>query len=148
MAKDMAMEVTGLDEVIKQLDNFTNNSILKPMVYKGAGVVADEMKKQVNSLKTGRTKTKHYISENDKRVLSEAMGIAPIKSDDKIHTKVGFDGYYINSRGQERPVPLLANSVNAGTSFMTAQNFVDKTARVTQSKVYEAMSKEADNIFK
>lgn len=152
MAKDMSMEVEGMSEVISMIEHLSNNSILKPLVYAGADVVADELKKQIGSLKTdsdnkrGSDKSLRFCHKSDIKVLSDNMGIAPIKAQDTINTKVGFDGYYINARGDSRPVPLLANSINAGTSFMKAQPFIDKTARKVKGNVQKAMNNAAEKV--
>ena len=152
MAKEMGLEVSGLAELQKSFDKLADNKVLYPLVYEGTGVVADEMKRQLSSLKTskgyGTKQHKRYVNEFDKKVLIDAMGVAPIKERNSINSKVGFDGYYLDSKGKNKPVPLLANSVNAGTSFMEKQAFIDATARATRNQVFQVMKEQADKIIK
>ena len=67
MAKGgVKLKVTGLDDVLTRLDTLSNKtSFYKTAVYSGAGVVADEMKRQIKSLKTtsekGKRTDKRYI---------------------------------------------------------------------------------------
>lgn len=152
MAKTMELEVSGLEELQKKLEDLTNNGVLYPLVYKGTAVVADEMRRQLSSLKTskgyGTYQNKRYVNQYDKDILLAAMGVAPIKERETINSKVGFDGYYISKSGERKPVPLLANSINAGTSFMEKQAFIDATARITRQQVFQAMKEQADEIIK
>lgn len=150
--KTMSLEVDGVAELQKSLENLTNNGVLYPLVYKGTEVVADEMRRQLNALQTskgyGTSQHKRYVNDYDKKILLAQMGVAPIKERETINSKVGFDGYYMSKAGERRPVPLLANSVNAGTSFMEKQAFIDATARATRNKVFQAMKEQADKIIK
>lgn len=156
MSKSMSMEVEGLKDTLQMLENLSNNSdLFKPVVYVGAEVVADELRKNIGSLKTQpkghmtkeQKKKPRYPYDYEKNVLLTAMGVAPIKNRDVINTKVGFDGYYENKSGDKRPVPLLANSINAGTTFLKKQNFIDKTARTCREKVAQVMKEKTDKII-
>lgn len=152
MNKSMSMEVEGLKDTLNMLENLSNNSdLFKPVVYVGAEVVADELRKNIGSLKTQsdnkQKKGTRYPYDYEKNVLLTAMGVAPIKNKDVINTKVGFDGYYENKSGDKRPVPLLANSINAGTTFLKKQNFIDKTARTCREKVAQVMKEKTDKII-
>ncbi len=153
MAKGgVRLKVDGLDDVLTRLENLSNKtSLYKTAVYAGAGVVADEMKSQIKSLKTtsttGKRTDKRYIYPYEKAVLEEQMGIAPIKDEETVNTKVGFDGYYENKHGERRPVPLLANSVNAGTSFLYKQPFISKTERTCRDKAVKSMEHKVEQII-
>lgn len=144
--KVMTVSTSGLDQVIAELNRVTDTkNFLPKTLYDGAGVVAKEMKTQISALKTssdvkwGSTELR-YPYEYEKEVLEQNFGIAPFKWDgDTLDTKVGFDGYYTNKKGQKRAIPLLANAVNAGTSFLKKQPFKDKTYRVTKETSVKAM---------
>lgn len=153
MAKGgVKLKVTGLDDVLTRLDTLSNKtSFYKTAVYSGAGVVADEMKRQIKSLKTtsekGKRTDKRYIYPYERAVLAEAMGIAPIKDEETVNTKIGFDGYYQNKKGDKKPIPLLANSVNAGTSFLYKQPFISKTERTCRDKAVKSMTNKVEEII-
>ena len=143
------LDVKGLDQVLEKFEKLTDQNF-KPVVYSGAGVVADEMKSQLKALRTTekpRGKSKRYVYPYEKQVLEKQMGIAPIEDGVTCNTKVGFDGYYQNKRGDKRPVPLLANSVNAGTSFLYKQPFLSKTERACRDRAVESMSKKVEQII-
>ena len=152
MAKGGAkVNVSGLDQVLLSLEKLGDTDLFKPVVYTGAGVVADVMKQNLAGLKTTKDKAKsssmRYCYESDKKVLLEAMGITPIKNDESVNAKVGFDGYYTNNKGEQKPIPLLANSVNAGTSFMYRQPFINQTKRKSEAKAVAEMSAETQKLI-
>jgi hypothetical protein len=126
--KGISVDTTGINETLAMFEKLSDNAegTMKQCVYQGAGKVADTMKDKVGALRTGSGKSKkdlRYCYEYEKQALIDNLGIAPIKGGDNTNTKVGFDGYYENKSGEKKPVPLLANSINAGTSFMKKQAF-------------------------
>lgn len=150
--KFIDMQTEGFEDTLNNLEQLSNISDLSTVaVYNGSGIVADEMRRQLKSLKTtkdgqrGSDKTRRYCYERDKDVLLQQMGISKIRKDETTSAKVGFDGYYYLSNGKQKPVPLLANSINAGTSFMYAQPFINKTVRSVREKVSKAMQDSLDN---
>lgn len=144
----MNITTSGLDETLAMLERVSETKNFLPQcLYTGAGVVAKEMKTQLSALKTD-SKVKNgmrNVYPYEKEVLIENFGIAPFLTEmDAMNTKIGFDGYYENKRGEQRPVPLLANSVNSGTSFLRKQAFKDKTYRASKNKSVEEMQKSLD----
>lgn len=144
----MNVTTTGLDETLAMLEKVSDTKEYLPKcLYEGAGVVAREMKSQLSALKTESKVTNgmRNVYPYEKQVLIENFGIAPFMSTtDVLNTKIGFDGYYTNKRGEERPIPLLANSVNCGTSFLRKQAFKDKTYRNSKSTSVETMQRSLD----
>lgn len=145
----ISIDAKGMNETIAMFENLTKETdgALKKCVYKGAGVVADSMKDEVKNIKTqtGKQTGKQRLPyDYEKNVLIENLGIAPIKNKGSVNTKIGFDGYYENKRGELRPVPLLANSINAGTSFLKKQPFLSKTVRASQANCVEEMQQQLD----
>lgn len=143
---------SGLNEVVKMFEGLTNETegTMKQCVYKGAGEVADTMKSRVEALKTQSDNKRtdvRFPYTYEKEALIENLGIAPIQGGEVTNTKVGFDGYYTNKRGQQKPVPLLANSINAGTSFMKKQGFINATKRAAQNPCIDAMQKQLDKVI-
>jgi HK97 gp10 family phage protein len=143
------VKVSGVDDVIKELEKLTNetDTIMKRTVYNGMKVVADTMNAKVKALKTTKdykSKGKRYLTENEKKGLVESFGVTPISNRGYTYdAKAGFDGYneYVKSHPAN---PMIANFANRGTSYMKAQPFISQTKRAAESKAYEYM-KEALN---
>ena len=132
------MRVTGLTELVKQLESMTGNTtaICEDITYEGINVIADAMKEQLNSLKTtddySTGSSKRYAADWEKEALVDSMGITPVQwSGSKVDYKVGFDGYAPNTQTEKYPNgkanAMIANSINAGTSYMQSQPFIKKT---------------------
>ena len=144
MAKK-AITTKGLNETLAALEAVTNiTGVSKAAVYAGAGVVIDTMKEEISTLQVtryyGTEQKMRYAWPGDSKVLLDAIGIAKIAADETVNTKVGFDGYYEADNGERYPIPLLANSINHGTSFMYRQPFIDNTLKRCSKKVIAAMN--------
>lgn len=141
----------GFTETFAMLEQVSNISpFLKAAAYVGVGVAADELRKQVNDLKvsTGRVKSGlRYCYQADKDALLAELGVTPIKDNGTVSVKVGFDGYYENQYGEQTPIPLIANSINAGTSFMYKQPFINKTKQKCEKMALEKMQKKLDEMY-
>lgn len=143
----VSIESRGYEELYGALREASNVEAIGSLaVFDATGIVADEMKKNLQSLKTtkdghkGSDKSRRYCYQRDKEVLIEAMGISPFgRTDDAISAKVGFDGYFEMTNGETMAIPKLANCINAGTSFMYSQPFIRKTVSATREKVKKAM---------
>lgn len=146
MAKK-AVSTKGLAETIANLEKISNISniqaIEKTALYVGAGTVLDGMLEEISALRVtryfGTEQKKRYCWPSEVKVLTENIGIAKMLVEDTVNTKVGFDGYYEADNGEIYPVPILANSINAGTFFMNAQPFVDNTVRKYSKQVLKKM---------
>ena len=78
----------------------------------------------------------------EKAILEGAKhGIAKFKNDGNvIQTSIGFDNSgYANLAGKTVPVPLIANSINHGTSFMQKQPFLRKAFSQNQGAAVAAI---------
>lgn len=147
MSKGISIDSSGINETLAMFEKIEKNTTgtMKQCVYKGAGVVADTMQARVKALKTQSDNKRtdvRYPYDYEKEAILDNLGIAPIKADSIVNTKVGFDGYYYNKKGDRRPVPLLVNSINAGTSFLKKQAFVNATKRAAEGKCVNAMQKQ------
>lgn len=149
MAK-RAIRTKGLNETIANLETLANISNIcaleRRAIYLGAKVVIDGMLEELSALKItryyGTDQKERYAWPEEAKALIESCGIAKMITDETVNTKVGFDGYYTAGNGERYPVPLIANSINAGTSFMHAQPFIDKTVKKTQKAALSAMEKD------
>lgn len=105
----------GLDDYAAYLQKIGKNTreIMGAGVYEMAKVVADEIRKGIESLpqQTGVTK----------KGLKEGFGISPMEDDDGyLNVKLGFDGY--NENGI--PNVLMARIFESGTSTIQKHPFV------------------------
>ena len=150
----ITVSARGLDDLVSELEKLADPSdckeIFKGVCYYGAKVMADYMRNELKALKTSKqTKSnknqKRYCSQREKDMLLKEMGVTPILDDeDGVNAKVGFDGYYENTKGQMVPIPLIANSVNKGTSFMRYQPFIGRTKRGGYPKAIDEMQRALD----
>ena len=155
MAKK-ALSTKGLNETISKLEALANisniNALEKAAIYEGASVVLDGMLTELSALQVtryyGTDQKKRYCWPSDTKALIENIGIAKMIVEDTVNTKVGFDGYYTAENGESYPVPLLANSVNAGTSFMYAQPFIDRTVQKCQKAALKKMNEKFNEYVK
>jgi HK97 gp10 family phage protein len=149
MSKGISVNTSGINETLAMFEKLSNEAegTMKQCVYKGAGVVADTMRQNVEALKTQSNNKRtdvRYLYEYEKQALIDSMGVAPIKGGDDTNTKVGFDGYYETKSGKRHNIQMLANSVNSGTSFMKKQPFINATKRKSESPCVGAMQKQLD----
>lgn len=127
------MTIKGLDEYAKALDNLGKDSveITKKVVYSGADIVADEVRKELT----------HALGESEYSTgdLLNSLGIAPIDSDSRgnTNTKIGFDGY--DRKGV--PNALKARAMESGTSTQTKKPFMRKAVNRAKKKAIDEMGK-------
>lgn len=156
------IEFKGIDEYAKVLATLGNESeeIVKSAVYKGAAIVADEIKSGINSIPiqegdnglppVGTPENKLYgISRKQKGDLMDSFGLAPMKNDgDYIQTKAGVDGYgSIPTKKYPGGVPnvMLMRSIESGTSFRDKHPVFRQATNRARKRAEEVMRNEIDN---
>lgn len=157
-------DVTGLDELIKALDKMPEaaEKAASEGLYKGAGKIADALTKEINGIKTEKFKyakngKSRKPSPQEKTAVANAKhGIAKFKkTGTNINTTIGFQGAgYATIQTKDgsvtKPVAMIANSINHGTSFMDKQPFLRKALKQNQSAattlVEEEIQKQLDKI--
>lgn len=118
-------------------------------LYEGAGSMRQEMENQAKRIKTEPFKyaaggeTRLPSPEEKAIVENGAIGVAKFhKDDDGCDTSVGFSNAgYAMLAGRRVPIPLIANSINSGTSFMQKQPFVRKAKSAGSKKAVDVMKK-------
>lgn len=145
------MEVDGMAEISEQLTQLgdTAPAVAGQALYDGAGLMADELTKGANTIQTApfkwasrsRGETRMPSPEEKQIVLDAGVGIAKFKkSGAEVDTSVGYrNAGYAKLAGKTRPIPVIVNSINSGTSFMKKQPFVRRTARAAAAKVTAKM---------
>ena len=139
------MKTSGMDELSKRLGKLgvKAQEIASLSLYEGAGVMADSVSQAVHGIVTepfryGTIDNRRKPSPEEKAILENARkGVAKFrKSPDRVDTSVGMQNSgYADLKGRTVPVPLIANAINSGTSFMQPQPFIRKAKRHEKAAV-------------
>lgn len=118
-------------------------------LYDGAGIIADAMNKGAREIKTAPFKyaaggQMRLPSPEEKAAVlaSDGAGIAKFKDNGRtVSTSIGFGrAGYADINGKRKPIPLIANSINSGTSFMKKQPFARKAVRTSRKAASDAIT--------
>ena len=140
----------GINEYLQTLNRLGKEieGISKQAVYEGAKIIADEIKNNIEALPTDEKwgtpkKMKAGPTKAEKENIARGLGIARIQ-DNKgtINTKIGYDdaGYDENNK----PIQMIARSVNSGTAFMKKKPFFEKGVRNSRNKAKQKMIEVAE----
>lgn len=149
----------GIDEYIARLSKLIDEprETIGRAIYAGADVVADAIRRELNSLPVGDRYAQegekiNTVTAAQKAGLSNGLGIAKMRQDGTAHNvKVGFTGYnnqHTRSYPGGQPNSLIARSVCSGTSFRAKNDFVGRGARSAKAHAEQAMKNELDNTYK
>ena len=128
----MKIVFDGLAEIQADFDRMEKNAsqIIKQCVYVGAGIVADEIKKNTP------------VGEGDSTGhLRDHLGISKIKSEDGfVNAAIDFNGY--NEKG--RPYAVIARSLESGRSTKDGRRvakhpFIRKSFNASKDRALKAM---------
>lgn len=167
----MGMECSfdGTAEIGEMLENLGEKAeaVAAQGLYKGAGVMADTLAKEVSTIRTmpfqfrPNGKGLRMPSPEEKEILMQAgAGIARFdKNGSEVSTSVGFRraGYaeapwHSSAKRDMIPIAQLANSINSGTSFMHKQPFfrqaVSKASKPAEGAIVAEMESAIDKITK
>lgn len=159
------IDFKGIWEYSKVLETLGNESeeIIKSAVYKGAALVADEIKQGLKTLQieegtnnlppVGDAQHKLTgVSRRQKADLIDSFGLAPIENDNGyIQTKAGVDGYgSIPTKKYPRGVPnvMLMRSIESGTSFRQKNPIFRKATNRARKRAEQAMGNEIEEQLK
>ena len=149
---------SGLDEYIGRLNDFLDDDYIKAAVYPAAGIVAREIRANIEKLPTMRGKSPHVtgVTKVQKEGLLEGFGISSFANwSGYVHVKLGFDGYnekeaWYYPNGQ--PNAMIARSIEGGTSWSDATPFVrpavNKTKEIAELTMKENIDQTIYSIFK
>lgn len=128
---------SGNDYALKLSKLATNSEeIAKKAIYEGAGILADQIKKNLEGV----------LSDEATGELVDSFGVTPIEqdSDGNWNAKVGFDGY--DSDGV--PNQLKARALESGTSKQPKRPFVRPAITKTRKLVLKRMGEVIDDEIK
>lgn len=152
------MKVDGMAEISRTLDQLGEKAeaTASRALYKGAGIMAQKLKEGAESIKTApfkfaRQGETRLPSPEEKEVILSAGGIGVArfkKNGGDVDTSVGYGNTgYADLNGKRVPIPLIANSINSGTSFMPKQPFVRKAANSGGKEALQAMKESIEADF-
>lgn len=161
MAKTTVI-TTGFNEIIKEFNDLSDQSlsICSKALYEGAGLMADRLKEEINSLPVTdqRHKRTKSLLPYEKEALVKGLSIDEFEKDsarDRVSTKITFHGYSDHPTEEYPngvPIILLARSITAGTTFRVANRFFPNTVRrnttVVERKIQEMIDQEVKKIMK
>ena len=149
------LKVDGMTEISELLSKLEEAApaIAAEALYEGAGVMSAEINSAAESIRTGpgsdREDARYATPEEKAAVLSVGAGIARFdKTGAEVNTSVGYRGAgYVNIKGKQKPIPLIVNAINSGTSFMHKQPFIRKAARSGGTKAMGVMKAFIEDAF-
>lgn len=157
----------GLDKYVEELNNLAKNTsqVLGKSIYVGAGIVADEVRKNIEKIPVSNSSRRgtqsdpiDTITSAQKTGLLQGFGISGMVTRDGItNVKLGFEGY--NSQVATTSVKakwtdkrqaniMIARSVEGGTSFRRKHPFVAPAVRATRKEAEAAMAEQLDKEIK
>lgn len=147
-----------LDKYVSMLQKLTDSrEYIADAIHDGAGIVADAMRAQINSLPVAQKYAENgeklsTITSVQKKGLQDGFGISSMRDDDGYYNvKLGFDGY--NGQKTKKyphgvPNSVIARSVVSGTSFRQKNDFVGRAVRGTKTKAQKKMEEVLDDAIK
>lgn len=152
------LTIDGVNDFVLRAERMANgfNAVASAALYAGAGVVADAIKAEIRNLPEQKGYLKdgerrNEVTPDEKQDLIKGVGIAHFKRENgNIDTAVGFDGY---SRHETEkypngvPLPLIARSIESGSSVRQKHPIFRKVAKSCESAAKAAMEEAARKKF-
>lgn len=142
--------ISGFDTLIDELNDIADHSetICKKALYKGAGLMADQLKTSIDGLATeDQRKTRsRKLLPYEKEALQKGLSIFKFehdKSRDYVQTSITFKGrvpHLTERYPTGLPVIVLARSINSGTTFRRANRYFPTTVRKNAQAVEKEMA--------
>ena len=151
----MVMKTEGAEELSAMLNKMGEQApkVASMGLYKGAGIMADEIHNQAAGITTAPFHYAVFItrepSPEEKEIIQGKAGIAKFdKNGSEVNTVVGFSNSgYAMLAGRRKPIPLIANSINSGTSFMKKQPFFRQAVASGGPKASSAIADSIEEAF-
>ena len=125
--------------------------IAKMMVYDGARVMADEIRRETGALRADKERFLRpgekyaVITNRDRRDLAAHLGITKItKSTSGVRAVIGFAGYGSKKTHKYKkglPMAMLARSLMKGSVVREKSAFIDRSVSKAGTKSEDAMVK-------
>ena len=146
------LSIEGVAELRAMLSRLGDKApeAAKAALYVGAATAADTVRAQIQALpeESGympKGQQRKGVKPTEKRELLEHLGIAPFEvKNDAMNTRVSFDGYAESLKTDQYPnglpIPLLARSIESGSSVRKKNPFMRKAEAACRSSVQAAMT--------
>lgn len=137
-----------MDKYLSQLQNleFQTDEMIGNAIYKGADIVADAIKANIQNLPSSA------CTETEKAGLVSGFGIAKMQDENGyFNVKAGFDGYNedVTKRyPRGKPNSMIARSIEGGTSWKPKHSFIGPAVRATKDQAEKAMAEEIEKQIK
>ena len=151
------LKVDGMEEISETLTKLAESAQAAAALglYEGAGIMADAIKSGAESISAVPFRYvfngwKRLPSPEEKAIVTAASaGIAKFdKNGAEVNTSVGYrSSGYATLNGKVKPIPLIVNAINSGTSFMSKQPFIRRAAKSGAPKAIEAIKAKIDEVF-
>lgn len=138
----------GMDKYLSQLQNleFQTDEMIGNAIYKGADIVADAIKANIQNLPSSA------CTETEKAGLLSGFGIAKMQDENGyFNVKAGFDGYNedVTKRyPRGKPNSMIARSIEGGTSWKPKHPFIGPAVRATKDQAEQVMAEEIEKNIK
>lgn len=128
------------------------DGISKRAIYRGAMVVSEAIKDEIQRIpveKNRKLKAGEKLScvtKTQKQALLKGYGLTPMERDGwgNWNTKAGFEGYAGGTESKNYPkgipIPMLARSIESGTSVRKKYPFVRKAVTAAKTKAINTMN--------
>jgi len=150
------MKTEGMEEISRMLTELGEKaqSVAALGLFDGASVMRDELERGAGSIRTAPFQfappgqTRLPSPEEKDIIVNAGVGIARFdKNGSEVDTSVGYSARgYAYLKDKLKPVPLIANAINSGTSFMRKQAFVRKAVRSGGSKASDAIREKIESL--
>ena len=131
-------------------------------IYEGAKIIADEVKNNLEALKTvsdadaiqaAKKEEATYLTIRAKKGLIKSFGVTPMSQDDSgiYNVKLGFDGYNdvkTKKWPKGQPNQLMGGACESGSSAMIKQPFFREAVQKTKKKAESRMAEVLDEKIK
>jgi HK97 gp10 family phage protein len=151
------MKTTGMEEISEMLQQMEKAApgVANRALYVGAGIMAEEINREAAGIEASHDwyAVNGYMrlptEEEKAAVLSVGVGVAKFeKNGTESNTSVGYSNAgYATVRGKKKAIPLIANAINSGTSFMNKQPFFRKAVNSGSKKAIQAMKEAVEADF-
>ena len=148
----MSLKVKGLDEYMAALSSLgaDTEKIVAEAMYDGAGMLVEECKKNIQALpvEDGYMQPgikRNCVTSSEKEDLLKSIGIARYqKKGDTLSTAIGFHTGYSSHKTKQYPngvpIPLIARSVESGSSVRVKHPFMRTAVNSTKDRIASLMA--------
>lgn len=140
------------------------DGIAKRAIYRGAMVASEAIKEEIQRIpvdknrKLKKGEKLNSVTKTQKQALMKGYGLTQMKRDEHgdWNTKAGFEGYAESPPTKKYPrglpIPMLARSVEAGTTVRKKYPFMRKAVTAARPKVIrtmdESINQDCKNVMK